>query len=732
MPTVIRLAKTAAIAGLVLALGLALLIPSARAFAGNWTTEESEGLAQMTELSERSIVARRDGSTLAYLHADENRQTIKLRQIPDVVVNSVIGIEDEKFWDHHGIDMRGTFRALAENVSAGDLRQGGSTITQQLVKNSLLTPEKTVNRKVREALLAWRVEDHTSKEEILERYLNTVYFGNGAYGVQAAAEVYFDKEASQLDQADATLLAGLIRNPVGYDPIKFPDRARSRRRVVVDRLVRAGVISSGARDRVLARQLPTNVTSLEKTPNDYFVEEVKQSLLDDRRLGDTPTERYNAVFKGGLKIVTTLDGDMQASAREAVDSIVPASAANYRCPAGSTETNCPLTAALASIEPSTGAVRAIVGGKDFGTHKFNLATQSHRQAGSAFKTMVLVAAIRAGYGPSTVIDGTSPCTVNFPDHLPYKPGNYEGSGGGTVPLTQATAHSINCAYVRLAAAPGVGLERIEEAAKDLGITSDLKVHDCKCLTPSLALGGLDLGVSPLEMASAYATLAADGMYHKPYFIERVLDRNGKVLFRGSSKGEQRVAPQTARVAVSILRGVVTNGTGTRANPGKWPTFGKTGTAQDYTDAWFVGSTRQLAAAVWMGSPAGKVPMRGVAGVGNVFGGSFPARIFGAFMKEAMQGKPSLNFPAPDPKQVGNKQIEKAPGSSVADGEAPSTTEVFVGEPGVTIFDPGVGDGDQPGRPPRRTTTTNPGEPPPTQPGCQEPENWPPDYPPFCS
>src|SRR5690349_7502665 len=277
----------------------------------------------MSELSERSAVLRRDGSVLAYLHADENRQTIKLSQIPDAVVNAVIGIEDDRFWDHHGIDLRGTFRALATNVSSGEVRQGGSTITQQLVKNSLLTPEKTVNRKVREALLAWRVEDHTSKKEILERYLNTVYFGNGAYGVQAAAEVYFGKTAKQLDTGDAVLLAGLIRNPVGYDPIRFPDAARARRKIVVTRLVGSGVITDAAGDRALARPLPKVVKSLEQTPNDYFVEQVKQTLLDDRRLGETEAERYNAVFKGGLKIITTLDPDVSKAAQKAVDDILP-------------------------------------------------------------------------------------------------------------------------------------------------------------------------------------------------------------------------------------------------------------------------------------------------------------------------------------------------------------------------------------------------------------------------
>jgi penicillin-binding protein 1A len=704
----VRLAKTAAAAGALLALGVVILVPEARAFTGTWTTSHGDALAQMTELSERSAVLGRDGSVIDYLHADENRAPIKLSQVPQAVIKAVIGVEDDRFWKHHGIDLRGTFRALATNVQAGEVRQGGSTITQQLVKNSLLTPEKTVDRKVREALLAWRLEDHNSKNQILERYLNTVYFGNGAYGVQAAAEVYFGKKASQLDQADAVLLAGLIRNPVGYDPIAFPDAARERRRVVVDRLVAEHVISPATRDRVLARPLPRVVKSLEKKPNSDVVDLVTQELLKDRRLGETKPERYNAIFKGGLKIYTTLDPTLGDDAHKAVDTIVPNTGGKF-------------VAALASVEPSTGAVRAIVGADvDVpGKHRFNLATQSHRQPGSAFKTMVLVAALREGYGPSTMVDGTSPCTVNFPGSKPYPLENAEGEGGGVMPLSEATADSINCAYVRLASV--VGLKQIEDAAHDLGITSDLKDKTCDCLVPSMAIGSRE--VNPLEMASAYATLANDGVYHKPYFIEKVVDRHGKELFRGASKGEQKVSTQIARQAVSILRGVVTGGTGTRANPGRWPTFGKTGTTQDYTDGWFVGSTRQLAAAVWMGSPIGKVSMRNVGGI-KVFGGTYPARVFGAYMHAAMTGRPALPFPAPDPKQIGNKQMKLSPTATT--GVTDTTIDVQIGEPGVTIGDPF---GNNP--PPRRTTTTNGGGPPQTEPACQEPDNWPDDYPPFC-
>jgi len=707
----LRCLKTAVIAGALLAIGLLILIPQARAFTGSWTSADTEGLSDMAELSERSVVQRRDGSTLALLHADENREPVKLSQVPDSVIEAVIGVEDDRFWKHHGIDVRGTFRALATNVQSGAVRQGGSTITQQLVKNSLLTPEKTVDRKVREALLAWRLEDHMSKNEILERYLNTVYFGNGAYGVQAAAEVYFGKRASQLDQSDAVLLAGIIRNPGAYDPIKFPENAKDRRRIVVDRLVSSGVMSQAAGDRVLATPLPLGVKSLEQETNDYFVEHVKQQLLKDRRLGETAQERYNAVFKGGLKIVTTLDPKISQAAQKAVDDILP-------------DTKGRFTAALASIEPSSGAVRAIVGGKDFSSVKFNLATQSQRQPGSAWKAVVLVAAIEQGYGPSTVLNGSGPCKVDFDGHKPYELENFEGAAAGTLPLSQATANSVNCAYARLASA--TGLKHIEEAAENLGISTNLKVPDCDCLTPALSIGGLTVGVSPLEMASAYATLAADGVYHRPYFIDKVLDRNGKVLFRGATKGEHRISTQTARVATSILRGVVSGGTGTRANPGKWPVFGKTGTAQDYKDAWFVGSTRQLAAAVWMGAPEGEISMYGVGSVGRVTGGSYPARIFGQFMRESMEGRPVQQFPTPNSRDLGNKQI---PGQGdIVDPTASTTSStILIGPDGSVVFPDlpggGGGGGETTTTMKKPSTPTTSPSPPTTTSGNCDPPGW---------
>ncbi|HVE95303.1 MAG TPA: transglycosylase domain-containing protein [Acidimicrobiales bacterium] len=708
-----RCALTVVVAGAFLALGVLLMAPQAKALLGEWDTDAQGGLENMCELSQRSVVQRRDGSTLAVLHADENRANVKLKDVPEPVIDAVLGVEDDRYWDHHGVDMRGTLRALATNVKSGDVVQGGSTITQQLVKNCQNTPEKTVGRKVREAALAWRLEDRWSKNRILEQYLNTVYFGNGAYGVQAAAEVYFNKAVGELTMQDAVLLAGTIRNPVGYDPIKFPKAAMKRRAVVVRQLVAGGVLTERQSDRVLAAALPSKMNRPVPTEVEHFIQDVKDELLEDPRLGDTPTERYNAVFKGGLRIVTTLDPELQAEAQRAVDANLP-------------DTNGRFAAAVASIDPTSGAVRAIVGGADFEKSKVNLATQGFRQAGSAFKTMVLVAAIEQGYGPNTHVDGSAPCKVSFPGHLPHEFDNYEGGGGGVRSITDATAHSVNCAYVRLAAQ--TGLDNVEDVAKRLGITSTLRDGSCDCVVPAVSLGGLYKGVSPLEMASAYATLAADGVYHKPFLIDKVLDRHGRTLIKTEPKGQQRVSAQTARVAVSILKSVVQSGTATRASLGSRPVFGKTGTSQDNADAWFVGSTRQLTTSVWMGALVGRVPMTGVPGVGRVTGGSIPAKIWGVYMRAAMQGRAVLQFPAPDPRQIENRSL--SPTTRTPDtGLRTVTTIGGVEETDVSTPDVIV-------TPPVTDSPRNPQQPPPSRPprspdttrsNCERPPDWPPDW-----
>ncbi|HEX2063138.1 MAG TPA: transglycosylase domain-containing protein, partial [Acidimicrobiales bacterium] len=298
MRVLTRFLVVVGIAGTGLAVGLGLLAPEVKGFFTAAEAGKPNDVVKLGELAQNSFVYARDGSLLAVLHAEENRQPVELEQVPKHVVDAILDVEDDGFWNHRGVNLRSSVRALVTNVSAGEVVQGGSTITQQLVKNALLTPEKSLERKVREAVLAVRLEDRLSKPEILKRYLNTVYFGNGAYGVQAAAQTYFNTDVDKLDVAQAAVLAGIIRNPLGYDPLRQPVQARNRRNFALDRMVSNGHLSAAEATRLRDQPLPSQLTAPEP-PQDYFVEEVKQALLVDPRLGETPGERYNALFKGG-------------------------------------------------------------------------------------------------------------------------------------------------------------------------------------------------------------------------------------------------------------------------------------------------------------------------------------------------------------------------------------------------------------------------------------------------
>jgi penicillin-binding protein 1A len=691
----VRFLRISILAGVGVACGVLLLVLTSRALTSPVRVRSGHAPVQLDQLSLRSLVYDRNGKVMATLHATENRSPVSLAQVPPDVVNAVLDVEDRRFYQHGGIDVRSLLRAVLTDVNTGAVREGGSTVTQQLVKNSLLTPQRSVNRKLREAILAVRLEDTMSKRQILERYLNTVYLGNGAYGLQAAAETYFGTEVGHLSTVQAALLAGIIRNPQGNDPLRHPEAARQRRDVALDEMVANGHLSQADADRLKLEPLPVKVVR-PAAPDDYFVEEVKQRLLDDPRLGDTATARYNAVFRGGLEITTTFDPDMQQRAQAAVRDQLP-------------NTNGQFTAALVAVEPSSGAVRAMIGGTDFATAKYNLATSrggSGRQPGSSFKPFVLLAALEEGHSIYDSIDGTSPCTVNVRGFPPYSPKNVEGEANGPVSLLNATAHSVNCAYVRLGAA--VGLDRIVDMAVRLGIPRS-KVTPL----PSMSLGTEE--VSPLDMASAYATIAADGVRHEPRFIDKVVDRNHKVVFEGGDKGRQVVAPQLAREAIVAMRAVVQYGTGTRAALSDHDVAGKTGTSENYENAWFVGFTPQLVASVWMGAPAGNVPMRDVGGI-RVFGGTYPAAIWHQFMAGALDGVPAVSFSAPNldelpaPQRVTLVPVARVPSPTFVPSPPstsfrppstqPAPTTTAGTSPSTTVTSP-------PTTSPRSTSTTRP-------------------------
>jgi penicillin-binding protein 1A len=603
---------------------------------------------QLKPLALPSHVYDSQGHTLTVMRDADYRAPVTLSQVPPQVRNAVIDAEDAGFYRHGAISIPSIARALKNNVGSPDL-QGGSTITQQLVKNSVLTPQRTVSRKVREAALAFRLEQQMSKDQILERYLNTVYFGNGAYGIQAAAATYFGLDVGRLNPAQGALLAGLIRDPSASDPVHNPAAAVQRRNEVLDAMVTNGHLDATQAALSKLSPLPTRVNVPPPEQDSPFVAEVKASLLDLNdhsfdALGTTTDDRLNALNRGGLNITTTQDPAMQHNAEVAVATRMP-------------DTGGRFTAALVAMDPTTGFVRALVPGNPGSNQGYDVATgrgSGGRQPGSSFKPFVLMAALDNGYSPNDSIDGTAPCTIALPDSPRYVAHNAE-QGAGVMNLWDATANSVNCAYIRLGV--DVGLDNVVKMAHRMGIPASTNLGT----TPSVSIGAYE--VTPLQMASAYSTLANNGVHHDPSFVEKVTDRSGNVIFQASPAGTPAVPAQEARVTTQALEGVVQRGTGTAANIGR-PVAGKTGTTDNLANAWFVGYTPQLVTAVWMGSPTAQVPMYGVGGV-DVFGGTYPAGIFHDFMQASLSGQPVQGFPGPYPTQIPPGQFRLAqhsPGS----------------------------------------------------------------------
>ncbi len=634
---VVRWAVTVAVASAFLALGSVLLFGQARAFFTAGEAGSDVARIELDPLATRSVLLAGDGSILQYLHGEEDRLPVPIEKVPPHVVTAVLDAEDERYFEHGPLDLRSMTRALVSNLEAGEISEGGSTITQQLVKTALLNPKQDLHRKLQEASLAIRLERQMTKTQILERYLNTVYFGNGAYGVQAAAERYYETDVDKLTLGQGILLAGLIRNPVGADPYTNPEDARARRDVIIDRMEGLGHVTPEQSAELKAEPLPTPRPAQEFDGSNYFTRRVVDHLLNDPKyLGGTDAERNRLVFRGGLNIRTTLLPSAQAKAEQSIADTLPAERGEFN-------------AALVSVEPSTGAVRAAVSGLDFATHKVNLVDGVGRQTGSSFKMLTLMAALEHGEIPADSILGSAPCVIPDPNSVEkvWDPRNVEGQFAGVMSLTDATVQSVNCAYARLIKL--VGPERVVDVARRMGIrTADLKPF------LSLTLGVVD--VTPLEMATAYATLANDGEYREPYFIDRIEDRAGNVLFQHETKSERAVSVTHARTVAQTLTQVVQRGTGTAARVPRWQVAGKTGSTDENTDAWFVGVTPKLSTAVWMGSPAGKVSMYNVGAFPRVYGGTYPAMIFGAYMRQALADQPPVDFLPPD--RVPNQRAPK--------------------------------------------------------------------------
>jgi penicillin-binding protein 1A len=658
-------------------------------------------LPPATPQAETTFLTDLHGARLASIDSGENREPVDLDQVPQVVIDAIIATEDRNFFTHGGLDPVGIVRATWADLRGRSL-QGGSTLTQQYVKQTFLdSKERTVWRKLREASLAIKVERRYDKGEILERYLNTVYFGRGAYGVQAASRAYFDKDIAQLRLGDAAYLAGLIRSPETADPSRNLEAATARRDRSLDGMRKEGLISED--ERTAAEAVPLEAAVLRRASTEpevvrpdstgYFVEFVRAELV--RRFGEEVT------YERGLRVKTTLDLGLQAKAYDAVYKTLDRPATD---PAG----------ALVSID-SEGRVVAMVGGRNFtgtgATDKVNLAVGregggSGRQAGSTFKPFVLAAIVKAGYSVHSTFPGPPALVLPKADNgKDYPVENYEKADFGEgLDLIDATANSVNTVYVQ--AQQAVGAEKVVAVAKDAGIRSDLEPN------ASLVLGTEE--VSVLELAAAYSTFANRGIRVEPRTILEVRRGDGTVIEPERPPVTSRVLDrEDADMITHVLRQVVERGSGTSAKFGK-PVAGKTGTTQDFGDAWFVGYTPKLTTAVWMGFAEGNAKkMTNVRGVKGVNGGSFPARIFRRYMTGV----------AEDPQFVAEfPTVTRFPGKTLAPPKnvvlpttTTSSTSTSVPSPGVTTTSTKTstpGSTTFTSAPPPTTTTAAPPEPSP--------------------
>lgn len=551
------------------------------------------------------------GNLITTVHATENRLPVKLSQVPKDLQNAFIATEDNRFYSHHGVDPIGIMRAIWVNIAHDGVAEGGSTITQQLARNAFLTQDRTLKRKIMEAMLAIRIEQYYTKQEILEMYLNQIYFGQGAYGVQAAAHVYFGKNVQDLDLAQSAMLAGLPQSPNYYSPLTNYKAGKARQAVVLGQMVKYDYIDQATADKAKDEDLGLREKS-EAAHSDnnasYFIDYVISEIAE--KYGD------DAVYKDGLKIYTTIDMKAQDAAVQAMHNLPNF----YTDDKGLTQPQ----GALIAINPHNGYIVAMVGGR--GDDSFNRAVLAERQPGSAFKPFVYLAAIQDGMTPGTVMDDKK---IEFNG---WSPKNYEGTYSGQMTLCYALQHSVNTIAVQLADA--VGMRKVLNLASSLGITT---LDDSKDNNLAAALGGLTNGVKPIDMAVAYGTLANGGVKVKPVAITKIVDRNGQVVEENSTEEQRVVDPKYAYVITNMLESVMSGGTGGGASIGR-PAAGKTGTTDESKDAWFVGYTPDLVAAVWMGDDYGIETLDGITG------GTVPAVIWRDFMSQALN---AMEIPASD-------------------------------------------------------------------------------------
>ena len=601
------------------------------------------------------------GQEIGALRNFETKIDVSPADVPEILKRAVVAAEDKRFYSHRGFDLKAALRALWADLRGRSIEEGGSTITQQYVKNTYTSGERTLGRKLKEALIASRIDRKLDKDEILYRYLSSIYLGGGAYGVGAAAESYFKKRVKDLTLSESALLAGLIPAPSKLEPRGHPVEAEAARVRVLGAMLEQGRINQGQHDEAVAQRIinvgvdpvrerpATDVHPLElrAATRPYFVDAVRRYL--SARYGD------DAIYRGGLRVETSLDPRLQDLAEDQVERALSG-------------THPPLEMALVAIEPNTGYVKALVGGRDFSASQVNLALGScaekpsppdrplclsgggtGRQSGSAFKPITLATAFERGIGPSRVY--SAPSSYRFPGcRGECTVHNVESGGYGAISLRQATAYSVNTVYAQLAL--DVGVPETAEMANRLGLTMvnpDGTRNDGGTYGAALTLGAAE--TSPWEMAAAFAVFANRGLQQPATPVVKVTDAHGNVLEDNTRREGRRVLSEDVADNVNdVLKDVVQYGTGTAADIGRPNgTAGKTGTSEDFGDAWFVGYTPALSTAVWMGySDSRQRPLANVKGVSRVYGGTIPARTWSSFMRGALQDAPLADFAPPAP------------------------------------------------------------------------------------
>ena len=554
-----------------------------------------------------------NGNVIYTTLSEERRIPVNIDKIPKHVQKAFIAIEDNRFYEHGGIDYRGTARALVSTLSGREV-QGGSTITQQLAKNAFLTQERSIIRKIKEAFIAKELEHKYTKDEILSMYLNRIYFGQGAYGIESASLYYFDKHVQNLDIAEAATLAAIPKSPNYYNPFENPQESKKRQELVIDQMVKYGFINAEQAAQAKAKKMVYSTSHKVKSdPRGYFFDMISQKVIEE--VG------ADALYKGGLKIYTTLDMDMQKAAENAMRHLP----SYYTDGKKLTQPQM----ALAAVDPKTGYVKAMIGGR--GQDKFNRATLAVRQPGSAFKPFVYLTAMQNGFTPASIIEDKEEEFAKG-----WKPQNSDMKWHGKVSLRTALKRSFNVPTIKLARE--VGVDKIVANAEKMGISTLVDSGAYSDVNLAMALGGLSKGVNPLEMASAYGVLATNGLYSKPIALLKIVDREGKVLYQAKPQTKRVIDATSAYLTTNMLEDVLVSGTAGGMGIGR-PAAGKTGTTDTYIDAWFVGYTPDLSTAVWVGDDNNK-PMQ------RMYGSGAPLSIWHDFMINALASTPRTSFSNP--------------------------------------------------------------------------------------